>query len=107
MKPMIADDKHDRAMRNGVPVTPNSYRRTISRRVLGFLPKMTTGNWIFWAILVWIGVNFLWLAFVEQYVPQYVGAIIATLIAVFVLWFGPRPFEDDEAEEEEEQSWQA
>ena len=46
------------------------------------LPRMTMGNWLFWSILSWIFLNLLWLKFVESYVPQWVGAIIATAIAV-------------------------
>jgi len=60
------------------------------------LPRMTMGNWLFWSILSWIFLNLLWLKFVESYVPQWVGAIIATAIAVALFKYGPRPREEEE-----------
>jgi predicted small integral membrane protein len=62
------------------------------------LPRMTMGNWLFWSILSWIFLNLLWLKFVESYVPQWVGAIIATAIAVALFKYGPRPKEEEEEE---------
>jgi len=64
------------------------------------LPRMTMGNWLFWAIMVWIGFNLVWLRFAESFVPQWVGAIIATVIAVVLFRYGPRPKEEEEEEEE-------
>ncbi|MGQ9616367.1 MAG: hypothetical protein ACUVWJ_08180 [Spirochaetota bacterium] len=64
------------------------------------LPRMTMGNWLFWSIMSWIFFNFLWLRFVEKFIPQWVGAIIATVIAFLLFKYGPRP-EEEEAEEEE------
>ena len=60
------------------------------------LPRMTPGTWFFMAVLVWIGFNFLWLGVVEKYVPMWVGAIIATLLAIAVFKYGPRPREEEE-----------
>jgi glycerol uptake facilitator-like aquaporin len=54
------------------------------------------GNWLFWGIMAWIGFNFFWLKFVESFVPQWVGAIIATVIAMALLRYGPRPEEEEE-----------
>ena len=62
------------------------------------LPRMTMGNWLFWSIMVWLGFNFAWLRFVEQFVPQWVGALIATILACAVFKFGPRPQEEEEEE---------
>ncbi len=62
------------------------------------LPQMTVGNWLFWAIMVWIGANLFWLRFVEKLVPQWVGAVIATLVAAALLKYGPRPKEEEEEE---------
>ncbi len=59
------------------------------------LPRMTAGNWLFWAIMVWIGFNFAWLRFVEPSVPQWVGAILATLAGAALLGYGPRPREEE------------
>ncbi len=63
------------------------------------LPRMTTGNWIFWAIIAWVGINFLWLALFEKFITQWVGFAIATTAAVWVFKYGPRP-EDSEEEDE-------
>lgn len=60
------------------------------------LPRMTMGNWLFWSIMVWIGFNFVWLRFIETFVPQWVGAIIATAVAAALFKFGPRPLDEEE-----------
>jgi glycerol uptake facilitator-like aquaporin len=54
------------------------------------------GNWLFWSIMVWIGFNFVWLRFIETFVPQWVGAIIATAVAAVLFKFGPRPLDEEE-----------
>ena len=51
---------------------------------------MTMGNWLFWSIMIWIGLNFFWLRFVEKFLPQWVGAIIATAITIALFIYGPR-----------------
>ena len=61
------------------------------------LPRMTMGNWLFWAIIVWIGVNFVWMGLVPHW-PVWIGAIIATAFAFVTFKFGPRPKEDHEQE---------
>ncbi|MBC7188747.1 hypothetical protein H5U35_00825 [Candidatus Aerophobetes bacterium] len=65
------------------------------------LPRMSMGNWLFWSILCWVFFNLAWLKFVERFVPQWIGAIVATFIAIVVFKFGPRPSEEEEEEEEE------
>jgi len=60
------------------------------------LPRMTMGNWLFWSVMSWIGFNLAWLRLVERFVPQWVGTIIATVIAVLLFKFGPRPEEEEE-----------
>ncbi len=62
------------------------------------LPRMTMGNWLFWSVMSWIGFNFAWLKFVERFIPQWVGVIIATVIAVALFKYGPRPKEEEEEE---------
>lgn len=62
------------------------------------LPRLTTGNWFFWSIMVWIGFNLFWLRFVESVVPQWVGAVVATLIALALFKYGPRPRDQEEEE---------
>ena len=61
--------------------------------------RMTTGNWIFWAIMTWIGINFLWIAIFIN-LPAWIGAIIATVVAFLIIKFGPRPKEESEEEAE-------
>ncbi|MCK4789319.1 MAG: hypothetical protein KAV87_36590 [Desulfobacteraceae bacterium] len=60
------------------------------------LPRMTPGTWFFMAVLAWIGFNLFWLGVVEKYVPMWVGAIIATLLAIAVFKYGPREKEEEE-----------
>ena len=64
------------------------------------IPRMSTGNWIFWAIMAFLGLNLFWLGVIEKYVTQWVGFIIALLIAFAIIKYGPR--ELDAVEEEEE-----
>jgi len=59
------------------------------------LPRMTTGNWVFWGIIVWIGVMFIWLGLVP-FLPAWIGAIIATVLAFVTFKFGPRPKAEEE-----------
>jgi len=61
------------------------------------LPRMTMGNWVFWAIIVWIGVNFIWIGFFPN-LPAWIGTIIATALAVVTFKFGPRPKEEGHEE---------
>ena len=62
------------------------------------LPRMTAGNWFFWAVMVWIGINLVWLKLAERFLPQWMGAIIATVVAMALLKYGPRPKEEEEEE---------
>ncbi len=64
------------------------------------LPRMTGGNWLFWSVMVWIAVNVLWIGLIEMYVSQWVGLIIATLLAIATFKWGPRPREIKGEEEE-------
>ncbi len=63
------------------------------------LLRMTMGNWVFWAIIVWIGVNFIWIGLFPN-LPAWIGTIIATALAFIIFKFGPRPEEDHEEEVE-------
>jgi glycerol uptake facilitator-like aquaporin len=60
------------------------------------LPRMTIGNWLFWSIMLWIGFNLAWLRFVESFLPQWLGAIIATGLAAALFKYGPRPNGEEE-----------
>ena len=59
------------------------------------LPRMTVGNWIFWSVMVWLGVNFIWLGIFPD-LPAWIGAIIATMLAIVIFIFGPRPKSEEE-----------
>ena len=59
------------------------------------LPRMTMGNWLFWSVLLWIGINFLWLGIFPN-LPAWIGAIIATVAAFVTFKFGPRPKDEEE-----------
>jgi hypothetical protein len=56
---------------------------------------MSMGNWLFWSVLIWIGINFIWLGVLPN-LPAWIGAIIATVIAVVTFKFGPRPKDEEE-----------
>jgi len=71
--------------------------------VENMLPRMKLSDRITWAFLIWIFFNLLWLRFVEDYIPQWVGAIIATALGAALIIFGPRPVEEIEDEEEKEE----
>jgi len=62
------------------------------------LPRMTTGDWIFWAVIAWLSVNLIWLGLVEKFIPLWVGYIIGLLIAVVIFKYGPRVGEEEEEE---------
>jgi predicted small integral membrane protein len=62
------------------------------------LPRMTTGDWLFWAIIVWIGVHLLWLGFLPESLV-WIGTIIATVLGFLTFKYGPRPKEEVGAEE--------
>jgi len=59
------------------------------------LPRMSMGNWLFWSVLIWIGINFIWLGLLPN-LPAWIGAIIATVAAVVTFKFGPRPKDEEE-----------
>ncbi|CEP66978.1 Uncharacterized [Moorella glycerini] len=65
------------------------------------LPPMALSDCITWAVLLWIFFNLLWLKFMEVHIPQWVGAAIATALALLFIFFWPR--EAGEVEEDEEE----
>lgn len=65
------------------------------------LPRMKSGDWFFWSILSWIFFHFLWIKFVEKFIPLWIGTIAATIFALLLFKYGPRPIEEEEEEEEE------
>jgi len=67
------------------------------------MPRFNTiPDRVTWAVLTWMFFNLLWLKFVEGYVPQWIGAIIATSLAVALAVFSPGPKEEAEEEEVKE-----
>ena len=63
------------------------------------LPRMKLSDRITWAVLCWIFFDLLWLRFLEKALPQGVGALLATLGAVAMVLYWPRPLEDGVEEE--------
>ena len=61
-----------------------------------FLPRMTWGNWLFWGILAFVGINFLWLGVLEDYIPLWVGTVVGFIIFLAMLIYGPREKEEEE-----------
>jgi len=59
------------------------------------LPRMTMGNWLFWSVLVWIGINLVWIGIFPN-LPAWIGTIIATALAFVTFKFGPRPKDEEE-----------
>jgi hypothetical protein len=66
------------------------------------IPRMKLSDRITWAVLLWIFLNLLWLRFLEAVLPQWVGTIIFTAAALALVFFGPRPREEREDDEEGE-----
>jgi hypothetical protein len=64
------------------------------------LPRMKLSDRITWAVLCWIFFNLLWLRFLEKAVPQAIGALLATVLAVAMVLFWPRPLDEGGAEDE-------
>lgn len=60
------------------------------------LPRMTWGNWLFWGILAFVGINFLWLGLLEDFVPLWVGTVVGFIIFLAMLIYGPREKEEEE-----------
>lgn len=58
------------------------------------LPRMKLSDRITWAVLCWIFFNLLWLRFLEKVAPQAVGTLLATLGAVAMVLYWPRPLEE-------------
>jgi len=63
------------------------------------LPRMTRGDWIFWAVIAWLGFNLIWLGLLDGIAPLWVGWIIGFLIGFVIFKYGPRVGEEEEEEE--------
>jgi len=60
------------------------------------LPEMTSGNWLFWGVLAFIGIIFLWLGLLEQFLPLWLGAVIGFIVFLLLIIYGPRVREGEE-----------
>jgi len=60
------------------------------------LPGMKLSDRITWAVLCWIFFNLLWLRFVEALAPMWLGGVLATVGAVAMVLYWPRPREEAE-----------
>ena len=58
------------------------------------LPRMTWGNWLFWGILAFVGINFLWLGWLELYIPLWIGALLGLMAFLGLVIYGPRELEE-------------
>ena len=59
------------------------------------LPRMTWGNWLFWGIMAFVGIVLLWVGFLELLVPLWLGVIVAVIVFIVLLVYGPREEEED------------
>jgi len=59
------------------------------------LPRMTVGNWLFWGIMAFIVTNFLWLGLLEEFIPQWIGALVGFFLFLVLLIYGPREKEEE------------
>ncbi|HET6436761.1 MAG TPA: hypothetical protein VFG59_01775 [Anaeromyxobacter sp.] len=64
------------------------------------LPRMKLSDRITWAVLCWIFFNLLWLRFLEKALSQGLGALLATIGAVAMVLYWPKPLEELEGDEE-------
>ncbi|MBN2186642.1 MAG: hypothetical protein JW732_04235 [Dehalococcoidia bacterium] len=70
-------------------------RKALSR----VLPRMMIGDWIFWAVIVLLGINLIWLGVLEEHAPLWVGWIIGGVLAFIILRYAPRVGEEGGEEE--------
>jgi len=59
------------------------------------VPKMTTGNWIFWGVIGFICIILLWVGFIELIIPLWIGAIVAMTYLIWCIFFAPRPDDNE------------
>ena len=59
------------------------------------LPRMTWGNWLFWGIMAFVGIFLLWVGVLELFIPLWVGAIVALIVFIALLAWGPREQQED------------
>jgi len=52
---------------------------------------MEFGDRLFWGIIIFIGVNLLWLGLLANTISMWVGTIVGVLACLAVIRYGPRP----------------
>lgn len=52
---------------------------------------------LFWSLAIFFGVHFLWLGFIEAYLPILIGTVIAAAGGLWFFFRGFRHFADSEA----------
>lgn len=61
---------------------------------------MSMADRIFWGIIAFIGVIFLWLGRLEEFIPFWIGVIVAVLALLFILSYNRKPKDVTVAEAE-------
>jgi len=61
------------------------------------LPRMTWGNWLFWGIMSFVGIMLLWVGVLELFVPLWLGVLIAFVVFVVLVIWGPREEEEEDS----------
>ena len=57
---------------------------------------MKTADRVVWGCILFISVIFLWLGWLEQFIPLWVGTIVGILALLIMVIYGPRPKEEKE-----------
>lgn len=57
---------------------------------------MTVGNRIFWAIIGFIGIHFLFLGYLENFIPLWIATVLGLAWVIYFIGFGPKPKEKNE-----------
>ncbi len=52
---------------------------------------------LFWSLAIFFGLHFVWLGFIEDFVPMPYGSALAAILALFFFFRGYRYFEPKEA----------
>jgi drug/metabolite transporter (DMT)-like permease len=70
------------------------------------LPRMSMGNWLFWSIIIWVGIIFIWLLAIDPLFSEemshsmiWVGVVLGAIAFGCFFKFGPRPKEVQEEED--------
>ncbi len=56
---------------------------------------MEFGDRLFWGIMIFIGINLLWLGLLENYVSMWVGAVVGLIGLFAAIKYIPKPKTED------------